>query len=61
MNGSFSIQANLVDIPQQTIYPAEVVVSDGKIISITPDHDLRLPIAGYILPGFIDAHVHIES
>src|SRR6186713_356462 len=61
MNGSFSIQANLVDIPQQTIYPAEVVVSDGKIISITRDHDLRLPIAGYILPGFIDAHVHIES
>src|SRR6187200_3541040 len=61
MNGSFSIQANLVDIPQQTIYPAEVVVSDGKIISITRDHDLRLPIAGYILPGFVDAHVHIES
>src|SRR6187549_2248276 len=61
MHGSFSIQANLVDIPQQTIYPAEVVVSDGKIISITRDHDLRLPIAGYILPGFIDAHVHIES
>ena len=61
MNGSFSIKANLVDIRQQTIYPAEVVVSDGKINSITPTPDSRLTTNNYILPGFIDAHVHIES
>ena len=61
MTGSFSIKANLVDIPRQTIYAAEVVVSDGKIISITPTPDTRLTTNNYILPGFIDAHVHIES
>jgi adenine deaminase len=61
MNGLFSIKANLVDIHQQTIYPAEVVVSDDKIISITPALDSRLTTDDYILPGFIDAHVHIES
>ena len=61
MKGPFSIKANLVDIRQQTIYPAEVVVSDGKIISITPTPDSRLTTNNYILPGFIDAHVHIES
>ena len=61
MNGSFSLQSNLVDIHQQTIYPAEVVVSDGKISSITPAPDSRLTTNNYILPGFIDAHVHIES
>ena len=61
MNGSFSLQSNLVDIHQQTIYPAEVVVSDGKISSITPTPDSRLTTNNYILPGFIDAHVHIES
>jgi len=60
MNGSFSIRANLVDIHRQTIYPAEVVVNDGKIISINPIHLPQLT-THYILPGFIDAHVHIES
>jgi len=59
MNGSFSLQSNLVDIHRQTIYPAEVVVSDGKIISITSNPELQT--SNYILPGFIDAHVHIES
>jgi adenine deaminase len=64
MSGSFSIRANLVDIHQQTIYPAEVVVNDGKIISITSNTDpdsYRDQTSNYILPGFIDAHVHIES
>ena len=62
MSGSFSIRANLVDIHQQTIYPAEVVVNDGKIISITSNPILTTSLtSNYILPGFIDAHVHIES
>jgi len=61
MNGSFSIQANLVDVHKKTIYPAEVVVSEGKILSVKPTHDTRLTTHNYILPGFIDAHVHIES
>src|SRR5881392_188959 len=61
MNGSFSIRANLVDIHQQTTYPAEVVVNDGIIISINPTNPSHLTTHHYILPGFIDAHVHIES
>jgi adenine deaminase len=66
MNGSFSITGQLVDVHQQTVYPAEVVVKDGKIISIVPapnsDPDsYRDPTQNYILPGFIDSHVHIES
>ena len=57
------ITGQLVDIFTQKIYPAELVMADGKIQSITP---LENSAAGgaplpYILPGFIDAHVHIES
>src|ERR1700750_723495 len=58
---SFRVQGNLVDIFQEKIYPAEIVVEEERIISIGPlisSHAQRLP---YILPGFIDAHVHIES
>jgi adenine deaminase len=61
MNGSFSVLGVLVDIRQQTQFPAELVVSGGKIQAIksfTPANGQVLP---YILPGFIDSHVHIES
>ena len=61
MNGSFSISGQLVDVHTQTIYPAEIVVNEGKIISITPIHYSQLTTDHYILPGFIDSHVHIES
>ena len=60
-NASFAIQGNLVDILNKTIYLAEVVVEDKKIKSITPILNSQFPIPNYILPGFIDSHVHIES
>lgn len=57
---SFSIKANLVDILNRRIYPAEVTVAGTQISSIQP-----LPadaeVKGYLLPGFVDSHVHIES
>ncbi len=65
----FSVKGNIVDIPAKEIYPGEVFVENGKITEIK-----RLPAPGsgselqtpnselpYILPGFIDSHVHIES
>ncbi len=56
---SFSVAGNLVDVHQQKIYAAEIAVDNGQIVSITPKADLQTP--NYILPGFIDSHVHIES
>lgn len=61
MNGAFSISCQLVDVHQQTVYPAEVVVQNGKITSITKVPDSQLLNQDFILPGFIDSHVHIES
>ena len=58
---SFSIHGNLVDIAKQKIYPAEITVENGKIVSIKKTPDPVLPTPNYILPGFIDSHVHIES
>ena len=49
---------NLIDIEAKTIYPAEVKIRDGFIKNIRPT---KKPVKNYILPGFVDAHVHIES
>ncbi len=58
---SFSISGNLVDVHQQRIYTATITVENRKIISIEEISGAGLPSQDYILPGFIDSHVHIES
>ncbi len=61
MNEIFSVKGNLVDIHPKKIYPAEITVENRKIKSITEIHNSSLTTHNYILPGFIDSHVHIES
>ena len=52
------IQGQIVDIKNQRIYAGEITVENGKITSIIEkEHGVK----NYILPGFIDAHIHIES
>lgn len=58
---SFSVTGQFVDIVQQKIYPATVIVSEGKIEAVQPLDVLPEGSEGFILPGFIDSHVHIES
>jgi adenine deaminase len=58
---SFSVSGQLVDILQQRIYPAIIKVQDGRILSIKEIMNTELLSSNYILPGFIDSHVHIES
>jgi adenine deaminase len=53
-----TVQSNFVDIFHGEIFPAKIIVDSGKIVSIEKI-DEELPT--YLLPGFIDAHVHIES
>lgn len=58
MKTDFTIEGNYVDIRQRSIYPARLVISNGRIRTI---RRLTGTKTRYILPGFIDAHVHIES
>lgn len=57
---SGSVRANVVDIEGRRIRLAEVGWSDGVITAVT---ELGPETAGlgYLTPGFVDAHVHIES
>ena len=52
------IQGQIVDIKNRRIFAGEITVENGKITSIIEkNHEVQ----NYILPGFIDAHIHIES
>ncbi len=52
------IKGKLVDIIQRDIYNAIVILEKGKIQNIQRTDE---EFDKYLLPGFIDAHVHIES
>ncbi|MDP4223200.1 MAG: amidohydrolase family protein, partial [Bacteroidota bacterium] len=52
------LNGKLVDINNRDIYPAEILIKDERIEKITRTGYSRNQ---YILPGLIDAHIHIES
>ncbi|CAM1360660.1 Adenine deaminase [Tenacibaculum soleae] len=52
------VQGNIVDIQNKRIFKGEVEVEEGKIRAIKKADHL---IENYIIPGFVDAHIHIES
>ncbi|MBR1515102.1 MAG: adenine deaminase [Bacteroidales bacterium] len=58
MNNTFTIGGQIVDLVNSRIFSGVVVVEDGKITKIE-----QQPVGNtqYIMPGFVDAHVHIES
>jgi adenine deaminase len=60
---SYTVQGNIVDIFNKEIFYGQVTVTNKKITNIQPLPILNLTAStsNYILPGFIDSHVHIES
>ena len=61
MNNPFRIKGNIVDIQDKNIFFGEISVADGKIESIEKINTEEEKNSPYILPGFIDSHVHVES
>ena len=62
MSADFSLMANVVDVFARSIQPAIISVEDGRIASIAPVAEAEAdPSLPYALPGFVDAHVHVES
>ena len=52
------IEGNIIDVHRREIYPGTISINFGKIVSINRNSK---KYTHYISPGFIDAHVHIES
>ncbi len=61
MNANYgTVSAYIVQIDERRIVPGRITWEDGIITGICELAEPK-PASSYLLPGFIDAHVHIES
>lgn len=65
MGVNFSITGQLVDLAHDRVFPARITIHNGIVSGIlpldaqeSPSPEQPLP---FLLPGFVDAHVHVES
>ena len=52
------IEGNIVDVINKRIYSGYITVNNGVISEIVEEEN---SVSQYIIPGFVDAHVHVES
>ena len=52
------LEGNIVDVENKRIFKGEITFVDGRITNIIEKDCVA---NHYILPGFVDAHIHIES
>lgn len=52
------LSGHIVDVINRRIFPGHIKVRNGKIESVVEDPEVPLQ---FILPGLIDAHIHVES
>lgn len=58
MENTFELSGTIVDVISGTLFPGIIRVTDGVIVSCERTNSAG---EGYIVPGLVDAHVHIES
>jgi adenine deaminase len=52
--------ANIVDIPNRKIFEGILDVKEGKVFQISEKGPVKYELP-FLLPGFVDSHVHVES
>lgn len=58
-NKVFTKSGNIIDIINRKIFPGTITIQNDKILSIKEEPSKKYDT--FIMPGFIDSHVHIES
>jgi adenine deaminase len=56
--GVKTVSGNIVDVLNSEIYPGTLRISNGRIVDILRQYG---EYGHYIIPGFVDSHIHIES
>src|SRR5215204_4791851 len=57
----FTVRGLLTDVLNEKIFAASIHVRMGRIVSVEKFSQQKGQTLPYIIPGFIDSHVHIES
>ena len=55
--------AYILDVLFDSFYPARIRIEDGIFKEVAPiliTEDTELDVDGLVVPGLIDAHIHIE-
>jgi adenine deaminase len=60
MQAQTEYRGRVVDLHEGRIFPGVVTVENGLVASVRPDPAAE-DEGGFLCPGFVDAHVHIES
>ena len=58
MKSGFKISGNIVDVVKERVFSGTIFIENGIIVSII-EEDIKSN--QYLIPGLIDAHIHIES
>ena len=55
------VKGTIVDVVNRRVFGGEIRIENGMIQSIVEAKDITHTSGPYILPGFVDAHIHVES
>ena len=57
-NSAFQVSGQIVDVVNSRIFKGTVFVENGKIVNVIEEENDNNQ---FIMPGFVDSHIHIES
>ncbi|RYY93162.1 MAG: adenine deaminase, partial [Chitinophagaceae bacterium] len=61
MSQPITVSGRLVRIAQKTIEPTTITIDGDRITGLAPYTGTDADSLPFLLPGFVDAHVHVES
>lgn len=59
MKQVFTVRGRIVDLIGRRLFPGRVEIAEGRIVAVIEDPTVTESC--YLMPGFVDAHVHVES
>ena len=56
-----TVYGNIVDVVSRRVFPGRVLIENGRIAQVEELPAAECQEGVFIMPGFVDSHIHIES